>query len=79
MCPLFSLTGASCEVLPTFNSNVSGWGIDWLWASLYGSEELAVIDAVAVDHTRPLQSGGVHQQVAAQGIDPKAGARSCCA
>lgn len=70
MCPLFSRE-ALLRVLPTFNANASGWGIDWLWASQHGPEELAVIDAVAVDHTRPLQSGGVHQQFAAMGIDPK--------
>ena len=69
MCPLFARQ-ALAQVLPTFNANVSAWGIDWLWASMYGPEELAVIDAVAVDHTRPLQSGGVHWRLAALGVNP---------
>jgi hypothetical protein len=69
MCPLFS-RDALQRVLPTFNANVSAWGIDWLWASMYGPQDLAVIDAVAVDHTRPLQSGGVHRRLAALGVNP---------
>ena len=71
MCPLFTRE-ALRRVLPTFTANVSAWGIDWLWASMHGPEDLAVIDAVAVDHTRPLQSGGVHRRLAALGIDPDA-------
>ncbi|MBL9165150.1 MAG: hypothetical protein JNL18_20660 [Planctomycetaceae bacterium] len=69
MCPLFSRE-ALARVLPTFTANVSAWGIDWLWASMYGPEDLAVIDEVAVNHTRPLQSGGVHRRLAALGVDP---------
>jgi hypothetical protein len=70
MCPLFS-RDALKRVLPTFTLNVSAWGIDWLWASMFRPEELAVIDAAPVDHTRPLQSGGVHRRFAAMGIDPR--------
>ena len=69
MCPLFTQQSLQ-QVLPTFRANVSAWGIDWLWASMFGPAELAVIDAVAVDHTRPLQSGGVHRRLAALGINP---------
>lgn len=69
MCPLFSRE-ALVRATPTFNANVSAWGIDWLWASMHGPEELAVIDAVAVDHTRPLQSGGVHKRLSALGVNP---------
>jgi len=69
MCPLFCRESL-VRMLPTFNENVSAWGIDWLWASLHGPDELAVIDAVAVDHTRPLQSGGVHRKLAAIGVNP---------
>lgn len=70
MCPLFSREALE-RLLPTFISNQSGWGIDWLWASMYDEQEIAVIDAVAVDHTRPLQSGGVHRRLTAMGVDPR--------
>jgi hypothetical protein len=69
MCPLFSRAALE-RALPTFNLNVSAWGIDWVWASMFGPEELAVVDAVAVHHTRPLKSGGVHSRLAALGVDP---------
>jgi hypothetical protein len=70
MCPLFS-RAALQRALPTFKLNVSAWGIDWLWASMFGPEELAVIDAAPVHHTRPLSSGGVHRRLAALGVDPR--------
>lgn len=69
MCPMFSRE-ALVRVLPTFKLNVSAWGLDWLWASMFGEEELAVIDATPVHHTRPLSSGGVHGRLAAMGVDP---------
>jgi hypothetical protein len=68
-CPMFS-RDAFVRVLPTFNQNVSGRGLDWLWASMFDPEQLAVIDAVAVDHVRPLRSGGVHQRLEELGVDP---------
>ena len=69
MCPLFS-RAALQQVLSTFNANRSAWGVDWLWASHFGPKDLAVIDAVPMDHTRPLRSGGVHARFAAEGINP---------
>ena len=69
MCPLFS-RAALARVLPTFNANVSAWGIDWLWASMFHSRELAVIDAAPMAHTRPLQTGGVHGRLAKLGVNP---------
>lgn len=69
MCPLFS-RDAFVRVLPTFTHNVSAWGLDWLWASMFGREQLAVIDAVAVDHVRPLRSDGIHQRLKELGVDP---------
>lgn len=71
MCPLFSRE-ALARVLPTFAANRSGWGLDWLWASMFGPRDLAVIDATPAHHTRPLKSGGVHKRLAAAGIDPMA-------
>src|SRR5688572_16238021 len=69
MCPAFS-RAALRRALPTFKLNVSAWGIDWLWASMFRPDELAVIDAVPVHHTRPLQSGGVHGRLGGLGVDP---------
>ncbi len=42
--------------LPTFAENLSGWGLDWVWPHRLGVEtrRSAVIDAVAVTHTRPV-------------------------
>jgi hypothetical protein len=69
MCPVFSRQ-ALVRVAPTFKLNVSAWGLDWLWASMFSEEEVAVIDATPVHHTRPLSSGGVHRRLAAMGVDP---------
>ncbi|HEX6961900.1 MAG TPA: hypothetical protein VF175_08545 [Lacipirellula sp.] len=69
MCPVFSRE-ALARVLPTFTFNVSAWGLDWLWASMFSEAEMAVIDAAPVHHTRPLSSGGVHGRLAAMGVDP---------
>jgi hypothetical protein len=70
MCPMFS-RDAFARMLPTFDSNLSGWGLDWLWPTYFGAKELAVIDAVAVDHTRPVGSGGVHSEFAKRGVSPQ--------
>ena len=42
--------------LPTFGETMSGWGLDWLWPHLppAGPRRIAVIDAVAITHTRPV-------------------------
>jgi hypothetical protein len=69
MCPLFSRRALE-KVLPLFDANRSGWGIDWVWSSWFDQREVAVIDAAPMAHTRPLRAGGVHKQLAAQGIDP---------
>lgn len=69
MCPLFS-RDAFVRILPTFTHNVSAWGLDWLWASMFGPQQLAVIDAVAVDRMKPLPAGGVNQRLTELGVDP---------
>lgn len=68
MCPLFSRQALQ-RVLPTFNANRCAWGIDWVWASQFGSKELAVIDAAPMAHTRPLRVGDMHRRFNAEGID----------
>ncbi len=61
MAPLFS-ADALRRVLPFFEGLRFGWGLDEVWCRLlpdpwYGS---AIIDAIAVDHLRPLKSGGLY-------------------
>jgi hypothetical protein len=69
MCPLFSQTALK-RALPLFIANQSGWGIDLVWSSWFAEHEMAVIDAAAMIHTRPLKTGGVHRRLAQLGIDP---------
>lgn len=54
MCPLFS-RNALRLCLPTFNGSISGWGLDLIWPCLLGRvhTRMAIIDDVAVAHTRP--------------------------
>lgn len=70
MCPLFTRE-AFARALSSFNANVSGWGLDWVWSWSHARDQVAVIDAVTVEHTRPLHSGGVHRLFASLGIDPE--------
>jgi hypothetical protein len=46
--------------VPTFAESLSGWGLDWVWPKLLGNgiRRCALLDDVAVTHTRPL--GGPH-------------------
>ncbi|QDT67648.1 hypothetical protein MalM25_05480 [Planctomycetes bacterium MalM25] len=69
MCPLFTRQ-ALLECLPTFHETKSSWGLDWLWSHRYDEEEIAIIDAVAVDHTRPLATGSLYKQLTGDGVTP---------
>ncbi len=40
--------------LPAMSNNLSGWGLDHLWPTMLGPREMAIFDAVAVTHTRPI-------------------------
>ena len=42
--------------LPTFGETMSGWGLDWVWPRRpgAGTRRIAIVDAVAVTHTRPV-------------------------
>jgi hypothetical protein len=55
MAPCFE-RGFLGTCLPTFGETMSGWGLDWVWADRLGAgtRRIAVIDAVAVTHTRPV-------------------------
>ncbi|MCM1311786.1 MAG: DUF707 domain-containing protein [Bacteroides sp.] len=57
MFPCFSHEALK-KVLCTFNENPTGWGVEYHWARLVGDprHNMAIIDEVAVRHTRPLQS-----------------------
>jgi hypothetical protein len=56
--------------LPTFGENLSGWGLDWVWPHRLGAEtrRSAVIDAVAVTHTRPV-GGPSYGKLSEAGVD----------
>jgi hypothetical protein len=65
--------------LPLFNSNLSGWGLDFVWAALADRAErgIAIIDAVTVRHTRPV-GGPNYAALRASGISPWDELRSFC-
>lgn len=58
MMPCFSRQGLE-KVIDTFNANESGWGVEYHWPQLVGSEhrDMAVIDAVSMVHTQPVKRG----------------------
>lgn len=59
------------EMLPTFNENLSGWGLDLLWPSrIADGSRIAIIDAVGVCHTRPV-GGPNYQHLRNGGKDPR--------
>lgn len=73
MAPCFSAP-AVAALLDTFRLNRSTWGIDYAWASrLQGQGRIAVIDAVRVAHTKPvdLGDGPFYRKMRALGADPE--------
>jgi hypothetical protein len=69
MCPLFTRE-ALYRVLPTFLESRSGWGLDWLWPRCFAPREMAVLDAIGVEHTGRLMRGELYRKLATLGIDP---------
>lgn len=57
MLPCFS-RAALKKVLHTFDANESGWGIEDHWPLLIQSDrrDIAVMDGIVAEHTRPIQS-----------------------
>lgn len=51
-------------VLWTFDANESGWGVDYSWANIIGSNkrDIAVIDNAWMVHTRQVKTGRVENQ-----------------
>jgi hypothetical protein len=66
MCPALS-KNAIVELLPTFNLNKSGWGIDILWGEMirkkFGPMSIAVFDVVAAKHTKPVGKGELYDKI----------------
>jgi hypothetical protein len=72
MCPVFSRRAlALCG--DTFGEVVSGWGLEFVWASLlpYPQFKMAIVDQVCVSHTRPTREGSLRPVLDALGVDPK--------
>jgi hypothetical protein len=69
MCPVFSRE-ALLKVKTTFCKTLSGWGIDWVWTRLVDERRIAVVDAVGVDHIRPLRAGEAYRRLSEQGVSP---------
>ncbi|MDR6100987.1 hypothetical protein QE369_001165 [Agrobacterium larrymoorei] len=66
----------SCDVLraisPNFKNTLSGFGLDYIWCRIpeSGQRNAAIIDAVAVKHTRPVGQV-LMKKMKTIGIDPK--------
>lgn len=58
MVPIFS-PSALRICASTFDTSFSGWGIDFVWPKLlnYPDNQIAIIDATPVRHTRPVGKG----------------------
>jgi len=55
MCPIFSMRALKI-CFETMRDTESGYGLDYLWPAFLGSppNRMGIIDAVSVDHTRPI-------------------------
>jgi hypothetical protein len=65
---------------PLFASNLSGWGLDFVWATLADNPEnsIAIIDDVEVQHTRPV-GGPNYNLLREKGVSPWDELRALCA
>lgn len=55
MMPVFSRRALKI-CWPTLGECKSGYGLDYVWPKLLANQGLAVVDAIAAKHTRPIQS-----------------------
>jgi hypothetical protein len=69
MCPCFSKT-ALLQCLPTFNKSISGWGLDLVWGKLGRDKKMAIINSVAIKHTRPVGAGHLYDALSSQRVYP---------
>jgi hypothetical protein len=75
MGPVFSRAFLE-RCLPTFDENLSGWGLSFLWPHMLGSglRRCAIIDDATVTHTRPF-GGPTYDLLRKLGRDPRDEAR----
>ena len=66
MCPIFSKESLK-KCIHTFDSNKSGWGLDYIWPEILNFEGIAIIDEVCVKHTRKC---GSLKRLMKEGINP---------
>jgi hypothetical protein len=78
MAPCFS-SAILQKASPLFNSNLSGWGLDYLWTGLAENPQdgIAIIDEVTVRHTRPV-GGPNYQRLRETGVSPWDEMRALC-
>lgn len=78
MAPCLS-TKLLAKALPLFNTNLSGWGLDFVWTKFTARPEveIAIIDAVTVQHTRPV-GGPNYKALRERGISPWDELRTFC-
>ena len=57
MAPCFH-RDAIWKLVPTFNRNLSGWGLDCIWPGMLQGrvDEVAVIDQIQICHPRPINA-----------------------
>lgn len=67
--PLFTQQ-ALRENLSLFTESYSGYGIDHVYSSRYAFNQLAVVDAVAVEHVRALKQGELYVKLKEMGVNP---------
>jgi hypothetical protein len=60
-----------------FDKTLSGWGLEWAWAKLAGTMKLAIVDEVAVRHTRPI-GGPNYEALREKKISPWDEMRDLC-
>ncbi|CAG1007318.1 hypothetical protein BURK1_03389 [Burkholderiales bacterium] len=71
MAPCFSRAFLE-RCLSTFDANLSGWGLSYVWPHLLGAglRRCGILDEVTVTHTRPM-GGPSYDRLRAQGSDPR--------
>lgn len=66
MCPAMHRKAVE-ELLPTFNLNKSGWGIDILWGEMirkkFGEKEHCSFDLLVAKHTKPVGKGELYDKL----------------
>lgn len=69
MCPAFSKE-ALLACLPTFTKSKSGWGLDLAWSKILGGKNMAILNGVVAQHTRPVGGGELYARLKREGITP---------